>query len=116
MTEFLENIQSRAADEDMDWENRKLCSDDSCIGTVGTDGRCRLCGRACADIPEDDSRQRSSDTPEMASILADTVNTRQSTDTDSSWENRRLCSDDSCTGAIGADGHCNVCGLPAPDC
>lgn len=116
MTEFPENIHNHAADEDMDWENRKLCSDDSCIGTVGADGCCRLCGRVCTDIPKDDSGRRSSDAPEVEFISTDTVDTQQSTDPDSSWENRRLCSDDSCIGTIGADGHCNVCGLSAPDC
>ncbi len=116
MTEFPENIHNCAADEDMDWENRKLCSDDSCIGTVGADGCCRLCGRVCTDIPEDDFGRRPSDTPEVEFISTDTVDTQQSTDPGSSWENRRLCSDDSCIGTIGADGHCNVCGLSAPDC
>jgi len=29
---------------DSDWENRTLCSDGNCIGTIGSDGRCRECG------------------------------------------------------------------------
>jgi len=31
---------------DIDWENRKLCSDESCIGVIGPDGRCKECGKA----------------------------------------------------------------------
>lgn len=33
------------SDFDDDFENRILCSDDSCTGTIGEDGRCRYCGK-----------------------------------------------------------------------
>jgi hypothetical protein len=29
-----------------DFEHRALCPDGSCIGVVGDDGKCRVCGRA----------------------------------------------------------------------
>ena len=28
-----------------DWNDRVLCSDESCVGTIGMDGRCRICGK-----------------------------------------------------------------------
>ena len=31
---------------DSEWENRVLCSDESCIGTIGPEGCCRECGKA----------------------------------------------------------------------
>ncbi len=31
--------------DDISWENRKLCSDGNCIGVIGTDGRCKECGK-----------------------------------------------------------------------
>ncbi len=31
---------------DDEWAARKLCSDESCIGVIGPDGRCLECGRA----------------------------------------------------------------------
>ncbi|MGD2269444.1 MAG: hypothetical protein PVI06_03515 [Desulfobacterales bacterium] len=31
--------------DDIDWENRKLCSDGNCIGVIGADGRCKECGK-----------------------------------------------------------------------
>ena len=31
-----------------DWENRRLCSDEACIGVIGPDGRCRECGKPYA--------------------------------------------------------------------
>lgn len=30
---------------DDSWENRKLCSDGSCIGVIGQNGRCKVCGK-----------------------------------------------------------------------
>ena len=32
-------------DESEDWDKRVLCSDESCIGTIGADGKCRECGK-----------------------------------------------------------------------
>jgi len=34
-----------APEEDGGWEERRLCSDESCIGVIGPDGRCKECGR-----------------------------------------------------------------------
>lgn len=31
-------------DIDQEWERRTLCSDESCIGVIGANGRCRECG------------------------------------------------------------------------
>ncbi len=31
---------------DLDWEQRTLCRDESCIGVIGPDGRCKECGLA----------------------------------------------------------------------
>ncbi len=40
-------------DEDEDWEKRVLCSDESCIGTVGPDRKCRACGKTYeGELPE----------------------------------------------------------------
>ena len=33
------------ADNDDDWENRVLCSDGNCIGVIGSNGRCKECGK-----------------------------------------------------------------------
>ena len=32
-------------DSNDDWDKRILCSDESCIGTIGEDGCCRECGK-----------------------------------------------------------------------
>jgi hypothetical protein len=38
-----------AADPASDWDKRRLCSDESCIGVIGPDGRCKECGRPYSD-------------------------------------------------------------------
>jgi len=30
---------------DNDWDQRVLCSDGNCIGVIGPDGRCKICGK-----------------------------------------------------------------------
>ena len=46
-----EGFETEAFDEeddstpDIDWESRTLCSDESCIGVIGSDGRCKECGK-----------------------------------------------------------------------
>ena len=37
------------AQDDLDWENRTLCSDGNCVGVIGTDGRCKECGKPLED-------------------------------------------------------------------
>ena len=34
---------------DIDWENRRLCSDGNCIGVIGPDGKCKECGKPYED-------------------------------------------------------------------
>jgi hypothetical protein len=37
-----------AAAADPEWEKRKLCPDDACIGVIGPNGMCKVCGRSAA--------------------------------------------------------------------
>ena len=94
-------------DED-DWENRVLCSDESCIGVIGPDGRCKECGKSYEGSQTEETNETQTD-----SKLADNFNATEPTQTDttdSDWENRILCSDESCIGIIGPDGRCKECG------
>jgi len=97
----------------VDWENRRLCSDENCIGVIGPDGRCKECGRPC-DPGEAWAGQSSATHPAEApaeeSPAAPIADTAVGADDD--WENRRLCSDENCIGVIGADGRCRECGKP----
>ena len=98
---------NQTSSTESDWKSRTLCSDGNCIGVIGSDGRCKDCGKpydgmviegepfeddAYDDDHEDDSIE-DSDTPD-----------------DPDWENRQLCSDGNCIGVIGSDGRCKECG------
>ncbi len=37
-----------------DWEDRVLCSDGTCIGVIGPDGKCKECGKPYAPGAEED--------------------------------------------------------------
>jgi hypothetical protein len=93
-----------------EWENRRLCSDENCIGVIGPDGRCRECGRAHG--PEAIADAQAPDP--SAAVEADERRplSDDSAETDADWENRRLCSDGNCIGVIGPDGRCRECGKP----
>ena len=106
---------------------RRLCPDGSCIGVVGDDGRCKVCGRdagggkiaaangaaampvadeaafdsAIDDDHDDNDTELAADAPEPGAPTFDSA--------------RRLCSDGSCVGVISSDGKCNVCGQAASE-
>jgi hypothetical protein len=97
----------------VDWENRRLCSDENCIGVIGPDGRCKECGRPCdpgeslaGPSPAAHPAEAPAEEPPAAPAADPAVGA------DDDWENRRLCSDENCIGVIGADGRCRECGRP----
>jgi hypothetical protein len=125
-----EEKSKRISDEE--WENRILCVDESCIGTIGRDGRCRHCGLAYdGELPPSQSPLQEGATDEMgedaleessATITSDDYNDSADDrdDVDSGtleidyddWDSRVLCSDESCIGVIGPDDRCKECGRP----
>ena len=98
-------------DKNEDWESRTLCVDESCVGTIGPDRRCRECGK-----PYDGLQNPAAGVTEKNKVQAvppnDLKNNIESADSDEEWEKRVLCSDESCTGTIGPDGLCRECGKP----
>jgi hypothetical protein len=95
-------------DESADWENRILCSDETCIGTIGADGKCKECGK-----PYEGELTAEHCTSSEPAVLAEeqspgSLTTETGPD---DWEKRILCSDESCIGIIGPDGKCKECGL-----
>ncbi len=105
---------------DHEWNQRRLCSDESCIGTIGPDGRCRECGikyegvlpdfENAAPVSENHDSEMDDEPDRASSNLTD--ETIDAGDTDDEWENRVLCSDESCIGVIGPDNCCKECGKP----
>jgi hypothetical protein len=118
--------------EAFDPEARRLCPDGACTGLIGDDGRCKECGRA-AGVPsgepaakwrgeqDDDAADGSSGSTDgesgdgsSGSTDGDGAGGEASGDAaDFADDARQLCSDGACTGLIGSDGKCKVCGLSA---
>jgi len=98
---------------DEDWKRRVLCSDESCIGVIGPDGRCKECGTPYegelpeVEVPTPETEDVSQSEPEPEDALAEDP---QESDDDDDWSRRKLCSDGNCIGVIGPDGKCKECG------
>jgi len=87
-------------DATFDPTRRKLCGDGACVGVIGDDGRCHVCGRTFEQAAAGD---------EAPSPEGDGEGAGQAVDGgfDST---RRLCDDGACVGVVGDDGACRVCG------
>ena len=131
-------MKSELENDGLNWENRTLCSDESCIGVIGPDGLCKECGKPFdgseaenqGDEPyqaDDGPRAHGPDPDEIdeedaldeAAAPNGWDETERDDDVDDEalpdpldWENRTLCSDESCIGVIGPDGRCKECGKP----
>ncbi|HEV3031058.1 MAG TPA: hypothetical protein VG319_05410 [Polyangia bacterium] len=88
---------------------RKLCPDGACVGVIGADGRCRVCGRteAHAEAGAVPAGALEVDGGAEARVEDAEITAPDAGDFDS---NRRLCDDGSCVGLVGDDGVCRVCG------
>jgi hypothetical protein len=118
----------KTVDNGIDWERRLLCSDGSCIGIIGTDGRCKECGeefkgklpenlgiRSKGDLKKSDGKKKDQDnlldTESNVESQRKEVGDKQE-EIDYDWENRILCMDETCIGVVGMNGKCNTCGKP----
>jgi hypothetical protein len=84
-------------DEGFEPARRELCPDGSCIGLVGADGRCKVCGTVSPSAVADPRRQ---------GMIAPEDGEAEAAEDD----DRELCPDGACIGLIGPDGRCNACG------
>ena len=93
---------------------RRLCPDGSCIGIIGSNGKCAVCGTA--DEPNARPEGEEPAVAEEEDLMPDGDDTTGD-DRDAAEPafdpKRRLCSDDTCIGVIGSDNRCSVCGKPA---
>ena len=115
-TEVPEENQEETTNNDSDWDNRVLCNDGNCIGVIGSDGRCKECGKKYeGDLPEmsysENEDQTEAEDEDLPSAPAE-INEANAAPVDDEWENRVLCSDGNCIGVIGPDGNCKQCGKP----
>jgi hypothetical protein len=91
---------------------RRLCPDGNCIGIVGNDGKCAVCGTTDQGWvePKRDDGGNADPLPEPESVPSESSPSWAAVDFD---PNRRLCLDDTCIGVIGDDDRCKLCGKRA---
>ena len=105
--------------------HRRLCPDGACIGVIGENGVCKVCGRSAGgkdaapgfvpsqtDAYGDDDEDADEDEDAEGAVAPD-AGQQKAAAAGAFDPNRRLCPDGSCLGVIGADGVCNVCGQKA---
>ena len=95
------------ASREENWDERRLCSDESCIGVIGPDGRCRECGKPGGAPAPRPAAAAAGPQPAPAGSPPEPAPAAAASD---DWDERRLCSDESCIGVIGPDGRCKECG------
>lgn len=103
-----------------EWDHRQLCPDGACVGLIGSDGTCKVCGRAApnwgderkrglvAEEVHDDNEELGDDDDELEEEDGDEEEAEQE-----EWVERKLCPDGGCVGVIGDDGKCKTCGRSA---
>ena len=99
--------------DDPDLENREPCPDGRCVGVIGPDGRCGVCGqgRDTAANPEATDRVAPAEVEAPGPpSAAEAESPADAIDPDA----RILCWDDRCVGIIGGDGRCGTCGRANP--
>ncbi len=104
----------RGVDEEGEeaWD-RIPCSDESCIGLVGDDGCCRVCGKEHSETYVSSFGVSPCQDPSDPSMVCEEAEEEEEEDygEDVGPEERVLCSDESCIGLVDEDGYCKACGL-----
>ena len=95
-------------------EDREPCPDDLCTGIIGDDGRCGVCGRLREGRPPREASRRAPEEAEAGD--AGRAEGQEDAEVEivagesGDEEDRVPCPDDLCTGIIGEDGRCGICG------
>lgn len=126
----------------VDWDQRRLCADGGCVGVIGADGICKVCGTRDDGAPQvaspaaalalddegaaedddyddeedgdDDEAYSDEDDEDYEDDPADGAIAADGVDAaDGVADDRELCPDGACVGLIGADRRCKVCGAVA---
>ncbi len=111
-------------EEGLDLDERELCPDGACVGVIGDDGRCKVCGATGAPPAQTAAATSPRDPGSGTPGLAITTPPRDpgsgtpgtavaSADDDAFDDDRELCPDGACIGVLGPDGKCKTCGRSA---
>ena len=116
--------------ESFDPRRRRLCPDGDCVGLIGPQGRCRVCGTVdngdpaglgaaafvggCAGGDDDDDFLGDDRAVAAAGAVGRLeVEAALAAEQHTFSANRVLCLDGNCIGVIGPDGKCSECGRPS---
>lgn len=94
----------------IDWPERRLCDDGGCTGIIGSEGTCKVCGRASQFWGDERRRGMEDDADGEGEGEGAGPGPGPGPGSDGDDDDRELCPDGSCTGVIGIDGKCKVCG------
>lgn len=113
-----------------EWDQRQLCPDGACVGVIGQDGLCKVCGHAAPNWGDERKRGLQTDALDDDEEDEDEDDNEEDEDEDEDdddaeiqpgtpveigeWRERALCPDGACIGVIGDDDQCRVCGKAAP--
>jgi hypothetical protein len=104
-----------ASDERDDDDERALCPDGSCTGLLDADGRCKVCGKVDPDAVIAMRAAKADDADDEDQGGGEGGDEGGGDDAAADDDDRNLCPDGGCTGLIGSDGTCKVCGRRAED-
>ncbi|MCG8418282.1 MAG: hypothetical protein MJE77_10105 [Proteobacteria bacterium] len=93
-----------------DRSERELCPDGSCVGLIGSDGRCKECGTTSPNAGLDPRRRGLRSDEEVAEELEANIAKSDLCAAPEQFDRRELCPDGSCIGVIGPNGRCKECG------
>jgi hypothetical protein len=119
-----------------EWDYREVCPDGGCVGVIGADGTCKVCGRVsptwdnerergmvvdgadpsldpAGDDDEDEDDFDDDGDDEGDEEGADGEAPPAASGEEHEWTQRKLCPDGACVGVIAANGTCTVCGKSA---
>ncbi|MFH1434939.1 MAG: hypothetical protein ABIJ56_04390 [Pseudomonadota bacterium] len=113
--------------DDQNWEDRECCPDDLCTGIMGEGGRCGICGRMREGPPP--VKKASSESEPFGGFSREEREEEDAEDEDVSADpddpaeegaafdpdERVPCADGLCTGIIGENGRCGMCGRKPGD-
>jgi hypothetical protein len=117
MSKVLVPIGANVEETGFTLEGRVLCGDDACIGTIGPDRRCKLCGRSYEGDAEVGSgaapKAVENDAGPVESVAGTSPSETETADAVPTGGDRTCCPDDACVGILGPNGVCGVCGKSA---
>ena len=96
-----------------DPSRRRLCPDGSCVGLLGSDGRCKVCGTLGSGKIGSTAAAGPPALPTPQPEINDEAESATASGAEEAFDpKRRLCVDEACIGVIGSDNKCSVCGRP----